>query len=106
MALESISIDTETSLDVIGKYAQLSTALTDVDSMYLKAKETLDELFKTNTMTAVDKSNIISTTYLIPLKVKEVTYCTVMRLVVTILLLFIGLITLLMLYLSLYLVQN
>lgn len=62
MALEPISIDTETSLDVIGKYAQLSTALTDVDSMYIKAKETLDELFKTNTMTAVDKANIISTT--------------------------------------------
>lgn len=62
MALEPISIDTETQLDVIGKYAQLSTALTDVDSMYIKAKETLDELFKTNTMTAVDKANIISTT--------------------------------------------
>lgn len=62
MELKSISIDTETSLDVLGKYAQLSTALTDVDSMYIKAKETLDELFKTNTMTAVDKANIISTT--------------------------------------------
>ena len=62
MALEPITIDTEASLDVIGKYAQLSAALTDVDSMYIKAKETLDELFKTNTMTAVDKANIISTT--------------------------------------------
>lgn len=62
MVLEPITIEVETSLDVIGKYTKLSTALTDVDSMYIKAKETLDELFKTNTMTAVDKANIISTT--------------------------------------------
>ena len=62
MALEPITIDTDTTLDVISKYNELSVALTDVDSMYLKAKETLDELFKTNTMTAVDKANIISNT--------------------------------------------
>ena len=35
----------------LSKYAEISNALTDVDSMYIKAKETLDELFKTNTMT-------------------------------------------------------
>lgn len=62
MALEPITIDTDTTLEVISKYNELSVALTDVDSMYIKAKETLDELFKTNTMTAVDKANIISTT--------------------------------------------
>lgn len=62
MALEPITIDTDTTLEVISKYNELSVALTDVDSMYLKAKETLDELFKTNTMTAVDKANIISNT--------------------------------------------
>lgn len=62
MALEPITINTDTTLEVISKYNELSVALTDVDSMYLKAKETLDELFKTNTMTAVDKANIISNT--------------------------------------------
>lgn len=62
MVINPISIQTETSLDVIAKYNELSVALTDIDSMYIKAKETLDELFKTNTMTAVDKANIISTT--------------------------------------------
>ena len=62
MLLEPITIDTDTTLEVVSKYQELSVALTDVDSMYLKAKETLDELFKTNTMTAVDKANIISTT--------------------------------------------
>ena len=62
MTLEPITVEIETQLDVLGKYAEISTALTDVDSMYIKAKETLDELFKTNAMTAVDKANIISTT--------------------------------------------
>lgn len=58
----NIEISMETTLDVTGKYSELITAMTGEDSLYIKAKETLEELFKNNTMTAVDKSNIISST--------------------------------------------
>ena len=58
----NIEISMETTLDVTGKYSKLITAMTGEDSLYIKAKETLEELFKNNTMTAVDKSNIISST--------------------------------------------
>lgn len=60
MAVEKITIDIETSLDVATKLDTLISGMTGENSLYIKAKETLDYLFQNNNMSQVDKANIIT----------------------------------------------
>lgn len=62
MATNKISLSLEANLDVVSKYNELLTQSVGENSLYIKTKETLDEYFKDNNMTAVDKANLVSST--------------------------------------------
>ena len=47
-------------LDVLAPYRELMIASMDKDSVYIHAKETMEEFFNNSTMTDVDKANILS----------------------------------------------
>ena len=60
--LNKIDISLETDLKVIENFSSIITAITGDGSLYIKAKETLDEYFKDNNMTSIDKATMVSTT--------------------------------------------
>lgn len=62
METNKISLSLEANLDVVSKYNELLTQTVGENSLYIKTKETLDEYFKDNNMTAVDKANLVSST--------------------------------------------
>lgn len=62
MATNKISLSLESNLDVVSKYNELLAQTVGENSLYIKTKETLDEYFKDNNMTAVDKANLVSST--------------------------------------------
>lgn len=62
MSTNKIPLSLEANLDVVSKYNELLTQTVGENSLYIKTKETLDEYFKDNNMTAVDKANLVSST--------------------------------------------
>lgn len=40
MVLDPITINTDTTIEVVSKYKELSVVLTDIGSIHIKAKET------------------------------------------------------------------
>lgn len=52
----------EIPLDVISKYVELVQKSLDGDSVYIRAKETLQDLFDNNDINSVDKANVIGST--------------------------------------------
>lgn len=62
METNKISLSLEANLDVVSKYNELLAQTVGENSLYIKTKETLDEYFKDNNMTAVDKANLVSST--------------------------------------------
>lgn len=54
------TISTTNELDVLEKYESLVKESLGSESVYIRTKETLDELFQDNTITSADKAKIIS----------------------------------------------
>lgn len=56
------TINIDTSLDVINKYKELATALTDEDSIYIRMKETLVDLLEKGEIKGTDRARVVSET--------------------------------------------
>ena len=55
-------ISVSTSLDVIDRYRELVEASLDGDSIYIRAKETVERLYENSDMTDAKKDEVIANT--------------------------------------------
>lgn len=60
MAEQSITITTSTELDVINKYRELVRVSMEGDSSYIRAKETLDEMYDDNDVPQEGKGEVLA----------------------------------------------